>query len=115
MRWFNINPNPNSIETRDWRRKRLDAAWQPAIKDRQAYLAGLCRDRTVLDVGCVDHFVDGQLVEGGLFHALTQVARCCVGVDINEVGIARLKERGFLAATGDITSAEFEVPGPGAY
>jgi 2-polyprenyl-3-methyl-5-hydroxy-6-metoxy-1,4-benzoquinol methylase len=114
MRWFNINSNPNSTEARDWRRETLDSTWQPAIRDRQKHIASLCSGHTVLDVGCVDHFVDGKLL-AGLFQGLAKAASRCVGVDINEIGVTKLKEEGYSAVVGDITSREFVVPSPGAF
>lgn len=115
MRWFEINSNPNSPEVLAWRRRRLDAAWRPAVTHRQEYIASLCRHRTVLDVGCVDHLIDGRLAPGGLFERLVGVAKQCVGLDVNETGIKALRGLGYAAVTGDITSRQFSVPEPGVF
>jgi hypothetical protein len=72
--------------------------------------------RSVVHVGCVDHEgLIGQKIESGMWlhKRLSDVASKCVGVDINESGIARLVQEGWADVfVGDITRPDtFVDPG----
>lgn len=99
-RWTDVSDDPNSPAALQFRRQTLAAARRPPVPDRTAYLQDLCRGRRVLDVGVVDHTVDsGQ----PLHRAVASVAGYCLGVDILEGPVNRLREQGFNVRKCDIT------------
>lgn len=72
--------------------------------DRTSYLLEICRGRTVLHLGCVDHpFLAERLRNGDLLHArLDGVAKELYGVDRDTAGLEQLRGAGFQNLfTGD--------------
>lgn len=54
-RWSDLDDDPNNPHAVAHRARTLDAAWRPGIRDRVEFLAARCRDKNVLDIGCVAH------------------------------------------------------------
>jgi len=65
--------------------------------DRKRLTIDLCRGRRVLHIGCVDAgMMERRMAENNFLHYhITQVAKHTIGADIDEVGLAALKERGY--------------------
>lgn len=73
--------------------------------DRRRYLLARCRGRSVLHLGCADHpFLEARLARGDLLHAaLAGVADLLYGVDLDEVGVQRLRAEGYEnVVVGDV-------------
>src|SRR5690349_14813022 len=65
--------------------------------DRRGFLLDHTRDRIVLHLGCVDHpFLDDRLASGELLHMhISRVAKRLYGVDLDAIGLARLRAAGY--------------------
>ena len=102
MRWSDLSTNPNSDKVLQHRQEALIRAWRPApLRNRLEYIEEQCRNRTVLDVGCADH--DGDMARGDRLHARIQdVATECLGIDVNEEAMKRVREYGFNVQYFDI-------------
>ncbi|MBS0241999.1 MAG: methyltransferase domain-containing protein [Proteobacteria bacterium] len=71
----------------------------------QMYLADLVRDKSVLDVGCVDHDAGKEQVSDAWLHKhLRRTARSIVGLDLSEQGVSELSARGYDVVCGDATT-----------
>ncbi|MGC1687149.1 MAG: class I SAM-dependent methyltransferase, partial [Candidatus Acidiferrales bacterium] len=68
-----------------------------ALDDRVNFIANLCKGRCVMHLGCAAWpLTEQQLDDGSLLHlALSKVSRRVYGIDLNEEGLAFLRERGF--------------------
>lgn len=77
--------------------------WPGVYLDRLPVLKGLCRQRSILDVGCVEHDAANADRDGWLHGELCTVARECVGVDSAEAGILKLREKGYNVRCADAT------------
>jgi SAM-dependent methyltransferase len=74
----------------------------------------LCRGKSVLDLGCVEHSWRMSLENPRWLHAeIAAVASSCVGVDFLERDVAELNARGFSMLAGNVLTDEppdrFEV------
>jgi SAM-dependent methyltransferase len=110
-----VTDAPTSITARAHRDQRLQAAYRHDSRDRLDLLRELCADRTVLDVGCVDH--EATLVgrAGWLHGELVAVARRCVGLDPEGAGIEAMRDMGFEAFEGRIEDVPATVRDLGPY
>ncbi|MGB9378070.1 MAG: methyltransferase domain-containing protein [Mycobacteriales bacterium] len=74
---------------------------------RVDYLADLCADKTIIDVGCTDHeeLIEGKIGTGSWLHGiLDSRAKRCFGVDVSESGVAEAQRLGFPnMIVGDVT------------
>ena len=102
MPWRDISNDPNSAAVLARRQEIFDAAVAPPITDRHERIVELCRDRDVLDIGCVDHRASRQGRPGWLHGPIAQAARRCVGVDIEPDGVAAMVANGYEAIVHDI-------------
>jgi hypothetical protein len=81
----------------------------PVCGSRDDELVRLCAARRVIHVGCTDApFTAEKLEMGGLLHSkLLSVAHQLLGIDIDEPGLALLRDGlGGDYASGDVTTAE---------
>jgi 2-polyprenyl-3-methyl-5-hydroxy-6-metoxy-1,4-benzoquinol methylase len=82
---------------------------------KTALVEELCRGRSVLDLGCIDHSAETALALGHAWlHArIARVARSCVGVDVLADEARALNERGYDIRVADVEQlsldATFEV------
>lgn len=67
------------------------------------YVVSHCRDRRVLDLGCADHQVDA-VDDLWLHKHIVEVARSCLGADVDAGGVAEMQARGYNAVVADITN-----------
>ena len=77
------------------------------------YIVDSCRNRTVLDIGAIEHGVD-NMGSDSLFFRISKVAKRVKGLDIIEDDCKRMREKGFdfvcVDATSDIDLGErFDV------
>ena len=102
--WTNIDDDPNSERVISHNRALLDAAHAAPVDGRAAYLCDLARDRTVLDIGAVEHTVPAHESAEWLHRQLAGVARQCVGLDVLEAPCAALRAEGYDIRVHDIMS-----------
>jgi len=106
MDWKSVSQDPNAPEVLAARRRILAAARKPAlIDDRCRYITKLARGKKVLDVGVVEHFAEASQNDEWLHEHVRRAASSCVGVDILEDGVRKLRERGYNVICADITQA----------
>lgn len=101
-RWIDVAPDPNAAVALARRAAVLRAAWRPPIRDRVRFLEERCRDRRVLDVGCVAHDVARMGAPQWLHGRLAAVADRCIGVDVLSEGASAMRERGFEVMLHDL-------------
>lgn len=99
-----MNPgSPTSPKAVAERRQSLDQARRVLGGSRLSYVVDRCRDRLVLDVGCADHTVDAP-GDVWLHKHIVEVARGCLGADLDEERVAEMRARGYEAIVADITN-----------
>lgn len=94
--------------------QRFDLGNRGRAQRRNERLLELTRGRRVLHVGCCDHLdlIRSKAAQGVYLHQrLCQAATHCVGVDVNEQGVALLRELGFaeVYTPQDMPQAEFDI------
>ena len=94
--------------------QRFDLGNRGRAKRRSERLLELVRGRRVLHVGCCDHLdlIRAKVEQGVYLHqVLCQVAAHCVGLDVNEAGVALLRELGFaeVYTPSEMPLANFDV------
>lgn len=63
-----------------------------------------CRDKDVLDIGCVQHDPEAYKSKYWVHNALKAAARSVVGLDLSKEGVDYLNERGFELVHADAQS-----------
>lgn len=66
-----------------------------------AFVVKYCKDRDVLDVGCVQHDPQSYRSRFWVHKAVAAVAKSVVGFDLHEEGVRTLQARGFHVVSGD--------------
>jgi SAM-dependent methyltransferase len=107
-RWSDLTSDPNNPVAVAHRARVLQAAWRPPIGDRATFIETRCRERVVLDVGCVAHDVQRMSSPSWLHGRIAAVARRCIGVDVLASGVEEMRERGYQVVLHDLTTG----PGP---
>lgn len=102
--WSDVASDPNDPRAVAHRARTLRRAWRPGIDDRVAFLTERCRDRAVLDIGCVAHDAARLGGDDWLHGHLARAAATCVGVDILAEGVAAVQAAGFDAVVHDLTT-----------
>jgi len=62
-----------------------------------------CRDKVVLDLGCVNHNIENASSEQWLHKTVVEVSREVLGVDFLVDEVEMLRQRGFQVMPGDVT------------
>jgi len=62
-----------------------------------------CRDKVVLDLGCVDHNIEHSSGEMWLHKAIIEVASDVLGIDYLADEVEMLNQRGYKVMVGDVT------------
>ncbi len=104
QRWFEISRDPNSPEVMQSRRTILAASrGENLINSRIEYLCDLVKEKSVLDVGVVEHTSQAMNSPNWLHKHLYNSAKTCLGVDILDEEIKNLQSLGFNVIHADIT------------
>jgi 2-polyprenyl-3-methyl-5-hydroxy-6-metoxy-1,4-benzoquinol methylase len=104
--WSEISPNPNSPEALEFRVKSLESARDcQLIENRVSYISWRAKNRSVLDIGVVEHFSESASIETWLHQHVSQSASTCLGIDILEGEVNQLRERGYKVKVHDITKS----------
>jgi SAM-dependent methyltransferase len=106
VNWRQLGTDPNDASIVATRRQTLLQAWRAPVTDRDDFITAICRDRSVLDIGCVDHIVAGA-VAARLHRRIASVADQCTGIDVNEAGARLLRKEGFDVVVADIAATAF--------
>jgi 2-polyprenyl-3-methyl-5-hydroxy-6-metoxy-1,4-benzoquinol methylase len=69
-----------------------------------AFVAKYCRNKDVLDLGCVQHDPHSYRSRYWLHKAIAAVAKSVVGLDLHEEGVRILKAQGYHVIAGDAES-----------
>jgi SAM-dependent methyltransferase len=103
-RWHDYSGDPNTPEIYALRQEAVGRARSPLlVRDRVRYLSGLVEGKSVLDIGVVEHTTSAADSPDWLHGNLRKHAARCLGVDVLEPEVARLRERGFNVVCADIT------------
>jgi SAM-dependent methyltransferase len=74
------------------------------IVEKSSFIVEKCKDKDVLDLGCVQHTAEHALSNKSWLHRhILKVARSVVGVDYLESEVAHLKKQGFNVICADVT------------
>jgi SAM-dependent methyltransferase len=106
--WREASHDPNSRPVVEARNAAVVAATRRPVPDRIDWILQRCRDRRVIDIGCVDHHVGTHEAATWLHRAIAAVASFCVGVDIEPEGVAAMQAAGYQAVLHDVCKG----PGP---
>lgn len=107
--WTALTANPTDPVALEHRRQRVKScAAARLIDDRIAYLCSLATGKRILDVGVVDHTLRDPSDASWLHGRLRQVAAHCVGVDVLEPEVSRLRAQGFDVRFDDLTRGPLE-------
>ena len=102
-RWYEISKYPMSPEVQNHRQQKLSAArCETLIDNRIDYICHLIEGKDVLDVGVVAHDADFADDDNWLHKHLYQSAKTCLGIDILEGEVNRLRSKGFNVICTDI-------------
>ena len=82
--------------------KRLLQAYLKTPKSRLEIIREFCRDKFVLDIGCVHHDIENADNNTWLHKAVVEVAADTLGVDYLENEVAALTQRGYKMVAGDV-------------
>lgn len=69
-----------------------------------------CRNKRVLDLGCVMHVPEAVNRSDFMHRALAEVASTVVGLDLHEAGVAALRAQGYDVVVGDAENFRFDQP-----
>jgi 2-polyprenyl-3-methyl-5-hydroxy-6-metoxy-1,4-benzoquinol methylase len=104
--WRHLSTDPNDPKVMEFRRTAIaNARAGRSIDDRIAYLCGLVRGKSVLDIGVVEHTQDAMKSSNWLHGHLRLHAAECLGVDVLEAEVKYLKEEGYNVILADITQS----------
>jgi len=102
--WRDYSRDPNTPELRALRQQaigRARAGW--LVEDRVEYLCRLVADKSVLDIGVVEHTSGAAESPAWLHGNIRRHAARCLGVDVLEPEIMKLREQGYDVVFADIT------------
>lgn len=102
--WRAVSVNPVAPEVHHHLLRRLSAIRELPHGTWDEQLGSWCRDRTVLDIGCVEHDPSHYDAPGWRHGLLARHAARLVGVDILATEVATLRQRGFDIRCVDATS-----------
>jgi 2-polyprenyl-3-methyl-5-hydroxy-6-metoxy-1,4-benzoquinol methylase len=71
---------------------------------RAEIIQEFCRDKCVLDIGCVQHDVENSQVDAWLHEKVVAVAGSVLGVDYLKDAVTTLTERGYNIVWGDVNN-----------
>jgi len=113
--WSELSSDPNAPTVLAHRARMLQAAWRPPIADRIAFIEERCRNRKVLDVGCVAHDVERMSAPSWLHGRIAAVAGHCVGVDVLDAGVQEMRRRGYDVVLHDLRTGLGPIAGEGPF
>ncbi len=104
MHWKTIHDNPNDPRVQSFLYAELDQRLKGRIADASRFLQEFVADRSVLDIGVVQHDLS-QADQPHWKHAKIKLwSRSCVGIDILAAQVSELSRRGYDVRCVDATS-----------
>jgi 2-polyprenyl-3-methyl-5-hydroxy-6-metoxy-1,4-benzoquinol methylase len=102
--WRDYARDPNSPELYALRRAAVGRTrTKRLVDDRVAYLCRLAAGKSVLDIGVVEHTSAAAESPGWLHGNIRRHAARCLGVDVLESEVAKLRDRGYDVICADVT------------
>ena len=101
--WRDIDSDPNARPNVLARADSLNRAYRLESRTREEIITDLCRDKKVVDIGCVDHEASKITEERWLHGKILKVASECLGIDNDASGIDAMRRQGFNVQLVDIT------------
>ena len=95
--------DPNDPDVRRQRQLELQQSRGGLVDDRNAFVRELVAGKRVLDIGCVNHDARSSGDGEWLHRHVAEAAASCLGVDVLESEVERLRERGFNVTCRDVT------------
>ena len=74
------------------------------ILDRFKTIADLCRNKTVLDIGCIDHDLNNRKKSTWLHKVLCNTAASVTGLDNDSASVDQLRSEGYRVICADATN-----------
>jgi len=97
-----IKTNPENLKGGSFVADKLDFSSEIAFNDHKIKFAvNYCRNKDVLDIGCVQHNPENYKSQYWLHKAIREVASSLVGIDLYQPGVDYLNNRGFNVIFGD--------------
>ncbi len=113
--WRGIDGDPNARSNILARRDALGQAYVVESRTREEIIVDLCRDRRVIDIGCVNHEASKIADDHWLHGKILNVASECLGVDNDAPGVDAMRELGFDVVLADITGDLSSVRASGPF
>ncbi len=101
--WTDLGPEPSAAACLVARAATIRAAARAPVGDRATFVRDRCRDRRVLDIGCVAHDSTRATSISWLHAQIADVASELVGVDVLEAGIRALQAAGMNVICHDFS------------
>ena len=76
------------------------------IRNREKLILNLCKDKIVLDVGCIDHNSEIELQNYWMHKRIKKISKKAVGLDILEDEADKLNKKGYDIRVGDVENVE---------
>lgn len=90
--------------------KQSDFGKEVAFQDHKIkYAVKYCRNKTILDLGCVHHNPENYKSKYWLHKALCEVSKSVIGIDIYEPGIIYLREKGYDVRYGNAEHFDLDM------
>jgi SAM-dependent methyltransferase len=106
--WRMLSDDPNDPTVLQRRRQQVRRTRRLPVARRNDYLVAIATDKSVLDVGALDHRAEMVDSPAWLHARLASVASRCVAVDIIHAGVERLRDAGYEAVLWDITKGPLD-------
>lgn len=106
--WTNKSADPNDQQAIADRAAILSAAWRPSVPNRSDFICSRVTGRRVLDIGCVAHDIERIKSPDWLHRRIAQTAESCLGLDVLDDGVAKMRALGFDVISHDLRNG----PGP---
>ncbi len=102
--WTQINRSPIANEVRQAVASELRRIRRPRVRDRMRVVEEFVTNRSVLDIGVVEHALEHANAERWLHAHIVRWARSVLGVDILAPEVGELCRRGYDIVVADATS-----------
>lgn len=78
------------------------------ISKRSEKIVQLCKNKTVLDIGCIDHKASTEKSEGWVHKRIKRVASSLKGLDYEAKEVEKLRKKGYNIVYGDAENFDLQ-------
>lgn len=78
------------------------------IEDRKQTIYSYCKNKVVLDVGCVNHDAKTEKGKNWLHKNLKKISKKVIGLDLNEPEAKKLNKKGYDIRIGNVETIQFK-------